>query len=454
MADDSPPSLSPRTRRILEAPVAPTLLRLSLPNLGEAAARIAFISFDAIFVGWLGTDALAGVSLAFPLFLLMQMTSASGVGAGVNGGIARAMGAGRPADAAAIACHAVLLALLFGGAFSLAMLTLGPWLYAAMGATGASLAAAVEYSAIVFGGIVAVWLMNLLANVVRGTGNMLVPAMAIILGEAVHLALSPVLILGLGPMPSLGVAGAAIAVVASYATGALVLAFHLLAGRGEIRLRPCRPQARHFAAILGVGIPAGLNVVQAQATMILTTGFAAAFGTTALAGYGAAARLDLLQVPLTFAIGSAVIAMVATALGAGRLDRARHIAWTGAGIGLAIGLLFAAVALGAPRTWMGLFSDDPATIAEGAAYLRRAGIAYPILGIGFGLFFSLLGLGRAAAPFLAGTARLAVVAGGGWAAVHWLGGGLPMLATVAVTAAVAFTAAMLLVAAATRELRG
>lgn len=453
MADDQP-ALSPRTRRILEGPVAPTLLRLALPNLGEAAARIAFVSFDAVFVGWLGTDALAGVSLAFPLFLLMQMTSASGVGAGVNGSVARAMGAGRPADAAAIAFHAVLLALFLGGGFGALMLACGPWLYAATGATGGSLAAAVEYSAIVFGGVVAVWLMNLMANVVRGTGNMAVPATAIIVGEAVHLALSPMLILGLGPVPSLGVAGAGIAVVASYTAGAFVLGVHLLTGRGEIRLRPCHPQRRHFAAILGVGVPAGLNVVQAQATMILATGFAAAFGTTALAGYGAAARLDLLQIPLTFAMGSAVIAMVATAVGAGRHDRARRIAWTGAAIGLAIGLLFAAVALGAPRTWMGFFSTDPATIAEGAAYLQRAGLAYPILGVGFGLFFSLLGLGRATAPFFAGTARLAVVAGGGWAAAHWFAGGLPMLAGVLIAAAVAFTAAMLLVAATTRELRG
>jgi Na+-driven multidrug efflux pump len=133
--------------------LAPTLLRLALPNLGEAAARIAFISFDAVFVGWIGTDALAGVSLAFPLFLLMQMTSASGVGAGVNGAVARAMGAGRRDDAAAIAFHAVVLALLVGGTFTVLMVTGGPRLYAAMGATGGGLAAAVTYSGIVFGGV-------------------------------------------------------------------------------------------------------------------------------------------------------------------------------------------------------------------------------------------------------------------------------------------------------------
>ncbi|MCC7271018.1 MAG: MATE family efflux transporter, partial [Alphaproteobacteria bacterium] len=254
-----PPELAPRTRRILEGPVVATLLRLALPNLGEAAARIAFVSFDAVFVGWIGTDALAGVSLAFPIFLLMQMTSASGIGAGVNGAVARAMGAGRRDDAAAIAFHACVLALAIAGCFTVLMLLAGPAIYRALGAVGGGLDAAVTYSALVFGGVVAVWSMNLLANVVRGLGNMLVPATAIVVGEAVHLALSPTLILGLGPVPALGVAGAAIAVVASYAAGTAVLLAHLLSGRAEIRLAPCRLRRAPFRAILGVGVPAALN---------------------------------------------------------------------------------------------------------------------------------------------------------------------------------------------------
>lgn len=247
--------------------------------------------------------------------------------------------------------------------------------------------------------------------------------------------------------------GAAIAVVASYATGAAVLGFHLLAGRGEIRLRVARPEGRHFAAILGVGVPAALNVVQAQATMIVATGFAAAFGTAALAGYGAAARLDLLQIPLTFAMGSAVIAMVATSVGAGRMDRARMVAWTGAGLAVLIGGIFATVALAMPEGWMRLFSDDPAAISAGVDYLRRVGASYPVLGVGLGLFFSLLGLGRATAPFFAGTLRLIVLVLGGWAAVHWLDGDLRALALAMAAASLAYTLAMLVVAMTTKELR-
>src|SRR5258708_26481901 len=108
--DAAHPNLPARTRLLLEGPLLQTLLRLAAPNLGEAAARIAFIACDAVFVGWLGTDALAGVSLVFPIFLVMQMTSANGLGAGVSSSIARAMGAGRRDDADARAAHALLLA--------------------------------------------------------------------------------------------------------------------------------------------------------------------------------------------------------------------------------------------------------------------------------------------------------------------------------------------------------
>src|SRR5579862_4544256 len=114
MTDMASPTLSPRTRRLLEAPILGTLLRLAAPNVGEAAARIAFIAGDAVFVGWLGTDALAGVSLVFPIFLIMQMTSASGLGAGVSSAVARALGAGRREEADVRAAHAVMLALTAG----------------------------------------------------------------------------------------------------------------------------------------------------------------------------------------------------------------------------------------------------------------------------------------------------------------------------------------------------
>ena len=103
--------LSARTQRILEAPVLPLLLTLAAPNIGEAAARITFLTADAIFVSWLGSDALAGVAVVFPLFLVLQTATASGVGSGVSSAIGRALGAGDHARAQSLAGVGLAIAL-------------------------------------------------------------------------------------------------------------------------------------------------------------------------------------------------------------------------------------------------------------------------------------------------------------------------------------------------------
>ena len=168
-------------------------------------------TMDAVFVGWLGSDALAGVSLVYPLVMLMQTMSAGGMGGGVSSAVARALGAGRRAEAQALAAHAVLIALVMGALFTAGLLLGGPALYRAMGGSGASLETALVYSRVVFGGAVIYWLLNTLASIVRGTGTMALPA-AVTTGSALlYLGLAPALVMGWGPFPRLGVAGTATA---------------------------------------------------------------------------------------------------------------------------------------------------------------------------------------------------------------------------------------------------
>ncbi len=135
------PSLNPRIRRLIEEPILPTLLRLTAPNLANAAARAAFLTLDAYFVSFLGDEALAGVALVFPFFLLMQTMAASAMGGGVSSAIARALGAGRQDDANPLVMHAVVISLAMAALFSLFFLAAGPALYRAIGASGAALQA-------------------------------------------------------------------------------------------------------------------------------------------------------------------------------------------------------------------------------------------------------------------------------------------------------------------------
>ncbi|HEX6082705.1 MAG TPA: MATE family efflux transporter, partial [Methylomirabilota bacterium] len=210
------PALAARTRRLLEGPVAPTLLRLAAPNVAVMVAQAAVSTMDAVFVGWLGSDALAGVSLVFPLVMLMQTMSAGGMGGGVASAVARALGAGRRADADALVVHALVIAAAMAAAFTVTLALAGPSLYRALGGDGAVLAAAMAYSRVIFGGALAYWLLNTLGSIVRGTGNMTLPATATVASGLVYLALSPALILGWGPLPRLGIAGAAAASVIAF----------------------------------------------------------------------------------------------------------------------------------------------------------------------------------------------------------------------------------------------
>src|SRR6202045_3216853 len=153
----------PRTRALIEGPIAATLIRLAAPNMLGMLAETAVGLVETYFIGKLGTDPLAGVALVFPLLMLMQMMSAGAMGGGISSAIARALGAGRRADADALAFHALAIAVVFGLAFTAAVLAGGPWLYGAMGGTGASLAAALTYSNVVFSGAVLLWIYNSLA---------------------------------------------------------------------------------------------------------------------------------------------------------------------------------------------------------------------------------------------------------------------------------------------------
>src|SRR2546425_3109156 len=131
---------------------------------------------ETYFVGKLGTDALAGVALVFPALMLMQMMSAGAMGGGISAAIARALGAGRRAEADALAVHALATAVGFGLLFMLAVLGGGHWLYSAMGGSGASLTAALTYSNVLFSGAILIWVFNSLASVSPRTGNMAGPA--------------------------------------------------------------------------------------------------------------------------------------------------------------------------------------------------------------------------------------------------------------------------------------
>lgn len=418
------PALNPRIRKLVEDPILPTLLKLTAPNLADASARVAFLTLDAYFVSFLGSDALAGVALVFPFFLTIQTMSGGAMGGGISSAVARALGAGRQDDANALVAHALVIAVAMAALFSAVFLLAGPALYHAMGARGGVLEAAVTYSFVIFSGGVFVWTSNSLMNVVRGTGAMVVAAAVVCINEIVHVACAPVLILGLGGMPSLGVAGAGIGVIASYAVGTLVLLAYLASRRAAVWLARAKFERRLFDAILSVGALSSVNTLQNQALYIVLSILAASFGGAALAGYGAAVRLEMTLMPLVFTVGAASVAMIGANMGAGRKDRAVRTAWTSAAIGAVIaGSVGLLGAIFAPY-WMAVFTTNPEISAIGASYLRINGPMFAVFGAGSALFFASQGLGSVGGPLLAISSRLALLVAFGWLVMPAFGLGL------------------------------
>lgn len=418
-------AMDARTRLLLEAPIAPTLLRLGLPNVLVMAAQAAAGLIETYFIGKLGTDALAGMALVFPVVMLMQMMSAGAVGGGIASAIARSLGGGRRSDADALVFHAMAIALAFGLAFMAGILMAGHWLYTQMGGAGAARAAALTYSTWVFGGAVLVWVFNSLAAIVRGTGNMTLPAIVTCVGTALLIPLSPLLIFGAGPIPALGIAGGAIALLSFYVGGTLVLAIHLWSGKSPLQpsltgTRFCWPL---FADILRVGLIGAVSTIATNLTIGTGTALVGTFGIAAIAGYGTASRLEYLLVPLAFGLGAPLVTVVGTCMGAGRADRALQATWIGAAISFVITEAIGLWAAFFPHAWLALFNTDPVMLDVGSRYLRMVGPFYGFFGMGLTLYFASQGAGRLLWPVGASVARLAIAAGGGYLVLH-AGGGI------------------------------
>jgi putative MATE family efflux protein len=437
----APTTGAARTRLLLEGPIVSTLMRLAAPNVVVNVVLISVTAgVDAHFVGRLGPSVLAGLSLVFPLLMLMQQMANSSMGSAVASAISRAIGSGRSQDASALVVHALLIAAGMAAIFSTLMLVGGPSFYALMGGSGTTLSAAVEYSNTIFAGALVYWLLSTLTSIVRGTGQAGVLAVVYVAAELLHIVLVPALVFGFGPIPAFGITGAGLATVISFSMSTLMLAWYLASGRTALRLslRDVRLDRRLFKDILRVGAPMSLQPVVNNLTLATLTAFVATLGPTALAGFGVAVRLEYFQIPLTFGLGAAVVAMVGTNLGASRTARAERIAWTAAGLAAGVTALIGLLAVTMPRLWIVLFTAAPDVQDQAATYLAIAGLSYPFFGAAMMLSSAFQAAGRPAWPLLSITTRSMIVVAGGFISLRVVGSSLAGLGVAAALGLFAF----------------
>lgn len=436
------PPMSARTRRLLQGAIVPTILSLAWPNVLMMMAQASTGLIETWWVSHLGTDALTGMALVFPGYMMMAMLSGGAFGGGIASAISRALGAGRRDHADALVLHALLINLALGVVSSAIFLIFGREIYAAMGGRGGSLDAAVAYSNIVFAGNVLLWVMNALASIIRGTGNMMLPSLAVLASVILLVPLSPLLIFGFGIVPAMGIAGGGLAIVVTTVIAIAVLAWYLLSGRCVVRLRHTSLRWPFFSDILRVGAIGAVSSLQTSLTIVLITALVgAAAGPAAIAGYGTGARLEYLLIPLTFGIGAPLVALVGTNIGAGQRERALRIALTGGAIAFVAAEIVGVAGALWPVPWLTMFGSDPEMLASGASYLRFVGPTYGFFGLGLSLYFASQGAGRLAWPLIAGLVRMIVATAGGWIVLRTTGSLSAMFAVVAL-AVVAYGATL------------
>jgi putative MATE family efflux protein len=452
-ADDKPPLPTVRGSRknpLLDGPILSTLLKLSAPNVVALTAGTCVAIAETSYIGRLGVEPLAAIALVFPFVILMMTMSGGAMGGGVASAIARALGTDDAGRASALAVHALMIGLCFGLVFMIGMLVFGPWLLAALGGQGRVLSEAVGYSQIFFAGAVIPWIMNTLAALIRGTGNMKLPS-AIILNSALfQILLGGILGLGFGPVPQFGMRGVAAGTLIAFSIGIVIMAWYLLSGRSrvQLKLRGFQFQRAMFSDILKVGAVACLSPLQVVLTITIFTHLLANFGTEVLAGYGIGARLEFMLTSLAFAVGIASVPMIGMAIGAGRIARARRIAWIAGSVSFAAVGLFGSFFAVFPDIWVNLFTDNAAVRAASRQYLSTAAPFFAFVGLSISLYFSSQGAAKVLGPVLAQTARLVFVVAGGWWLISlgatgthffWLAAASMILLGILAAAAVRFT---------------
>jgi len=418
--------MTPAERRqmMLAGPIVPTILSLSAPNVLNVAVQSLVSISDSWFVAQLGLIDLAALALVFPSQMALGQMSAGAMGGGISSSVARSLGAGNRAAAEAAAAHALVIALGMAVLFAVVLVGFGRPIYGALGGSGAALDRALSFSTVLFLGCFAHWGSNTLASVLRGTGDMKTPSLALVVGSVIQIPLTGTLTLGWFGVPQLGIVGPAASAVISFVLSGLWLLSRLVGRKSPLRLHWPKDgfQWRFFHDILKVGLIACLVVILTNGTVLAVTGLVGRAGDAAIAGYGIGSRLEYMLVPISFGIGAALTALVGTNIGARQYARARKVAWAGALMAAAIAATIGLTVAIWPDLWLGLFTRHPDALASGRAYLSTVGPVYGFFGLAMALYFASQGTGEMIWPVTANLTRIAIAVLGSLLALdvlHW-----------------------------------
>lgn len=370
-----------------------------MPAVGATLLQGLFNIVDTFWVGrGLGPVALAGIGTGgFVVWAILSLAEIPSVG--LTAVASRRWGEGDDRAASEAGTQALALSLISSAVVGAgALLSLGA-LFAIMRTPAEVTAAGTDYLVTYLAGAPFVFAYFVMDAAFRASGDTRTPLRILVVALAANAVLDPLFILGFGPVPALGVEGAALATIVTRA-GGCAIGFRELVRRGL--LRGCRPEAGPMSSIGKIGLPVGIGGLVFCLVYIGLTSFTSQFGTAGLAALSVGHRIESLSYLACLGFGFAAATSIGQNLGAGHADRAVRsghaaLAYAIALMG-AIGLAFLLI----PNELIGVFSDDPGVIADGAAYLRIVAVAQLFMALELVLQIAMEGAGYTLPPMFAG----------------------------------------------------
>jgi putative MATE family efflux protein len=352
-------------------PVGPALVMLSVPMVLEMAMESLFAVVDVFYVSRVSADAVATVGVTESVLTLVY-TVAMGLGIGAMAVVSRRMGEKDDDGAAQSAAQSIFLG--FGVALAVGVVGFfnAERVLSLMGATPTMIESSLGYTQVMFAGNATVTLLFLNNAIFRGAGDPAIAMRMLWIGNAINIAVCPLLIFGIGPFPEMGVAGAAIGTNIGRGTAVVTQLWMLLSGRSRIHIKAqhlrivpsvmwnvCRLSGSGFLQIL-IDTSSYIGLVRVIST----------FGSDALAGYTIGIRTVMFAMMPAWGLGNAAATMVGQALGAGKPDRAEESVWTaGKYNAIVLGVVSALFIAFAPRI-VAIYTSDPAVVPFAVACLR------------------------------------------------------------------------------------
>ena len=410
--------MSAGRRNLNDGPVARQLARVSAPMSVGIFSVLAIGLADAFFLARVGDSELAAVGFVYPVIVVVSAFSV-GLSAGANTALSQARGREiSDEDVGHMAFHAALLGLGLGLAIALAFWLLSPFIFSLLGASGEVRANILSYVPFWISSFPLLVVTMIVNAAFRAAGDGVTAAAMMVLTAALNIALNPVLIFGLGPMPELGMAGAGLGTLIARAVGfALVLLLAVRRGILAIGPTPLKGTLRSGREIVGVAMPAAGSRAINPLGMSAVTAAVATVSDAAVAGFGAATRIEAVALVPFFAVAAGLGPVVGQAWGAKKAERARaamrSAAWFSFIYGLALG------------TVLTVFADDLAAFmtASGQAadftadYLRFVG--WSVGGYGLAIAANAALTGRSRASWAMGLSLLRV--GALYVPLAWVG---------------------------------